>query len=69
MSEKEKKEPVEIHPSQSTSSAWHDDQVLRSYGYKIHSRRKDREAVWEKDGELVSHSDALQEVRSKRKSG
>lgn len=38
------------------------DQLLREYGFKIHSRRKGREPVWQWCGSLFIHSEAVKHV-------
>jgi hypothetical protein len=41
-----------------------DDALLRSFGYKIHSRPDRGEPVWEKGGRVVPQSQALAAVRA-----
>ena len=47
------------HPSTDTTLRFSIDQLLRLHGWRIHSRHRDREPVWERHGALVSQADAL----------
>lgn len=40
-----------------------DDELIRRYGFAIHSRPRDGEAVWTRNGKLVGHSAALEIAR------
>jgi hypothetical protein len=47
------------HPSQDSTNRFSLDNILRKHGFKIHSRRGDREAVWDLQGVLFLESEAL----------
>ena len=51
-------------PSQDHTPRFEIDQLLRKHGFKIHSRRGDKIAVWERGGELYTQNQALGEVDS-----
>ena len=53
------------HPSQSKSRCCEEDQLLRRNGYVIHSRPKQGEAIWSKEGQLYKHSEAIRSLRRK----
>lgn len=53
--------PVQYeHPSQSRARSFPDDVQLRRAGFKIYARPKTGEAIWECDGELYTHSQAME---------
>ena len=72
---KKKTEVTEFAP-QETFSAVHAfadctgrfavDQLLREWGFKIHARPKNKEAVWKLYDKLYKHNDAIKEVCFRR---
>lgn len=59
----EEKEPF-VHPWKATHGN-NLDQLLRDHGWKIAHRPPGREAVWEKDGDLLVQSQALKTISNK----
>ncbi|MDE2095750.1 MAG: hypothetical protein KGL39_00715 [Patescibacteria group bacterium] len=52
------------HPFASNSSRFPIDDVLRKHGFRIISRRKGEQPLWERSGELYRQSEALNYLRS-----
>lgn len=50
------------HPSEDRTTRFSKDALLRVRGFKIHSRRKGKEAVWERAGKLYTFSEALRSL-------
>jgi len=46
-------------PSASRENRFPQDRYLRAFGFRIHSRRNGREAVWVRNGQLFLQSEAL----------
>ena len=56
-----KKQATPDHPTESTSSRFPLDRLLRSSGFSIHSRKKG-EPTWVKGGNVFTQSQALKQL-------
>ena len=52
----------EDHPSQDKSSRFPIDYLLRRYNFKIYSRPRDKEELWEKNGCIFTQREALSTI-------
>lgn len=53
-------EPVDdTRTFQSRENHYPQDQLLRKYGFRIHARKTDEEALWERDNKVFTHSGAI----------
>ncbi len=50
-------------PSQDNTKRYPTDQLLRKFGYVIHSRPKEGQAIWAKRGKLFTQEEAILESR------
>jgi hypothetical protein len=48
-----------VHPSQDTTGRFAVDQLIRSHGWAIHSRKRGKEPVWTKLGVLLTQLEVL----------
>ena len=48
-----------VHPSKDNTYRFSLDEVLRKHGFKIHSRLKEEEAIWDLQGVRFSESEAI----------
>lgn len=49
----------EGHPSEESRDLKPQDRRLRGFGFKIRERRRGKQAMWERRGELMTESEAL----------
>lgn len=47
------------HTSKDNSKRHYTDQVIRSHGYQIHSRKGDQEPTWSKDGKVYTQNEVM----------
>lgn len=50
------------HPSQDKTSRFAVDALLRKYGFRIYSRRKNKQPLWIKDGYILTIKEALSTI-------
>ncbi len=60
------REDVQGHPSEDRTDRYPTDRELRDHGFKIHSRKGDREPEWERHGLIMKQSSAIEAVVRER---